>query len=148
MLPSTAAEVRLNPQIKDDDVTLDARSWAVVAALSTEGTANSVAKQLRIFEFAAAKKIAELIRRGLVTVVEAWDDLPQEGLKLESEEIEPVEQDEPQPEEAEEVTEEPQASDSEPDEEPTEDDEDREPPAGELARRWRELSSARQRGDG
>ncbi|MFQ5966812.1 MAG: DUF4388 domain-containing protein [Acidimicrobiia bacterium] len=149
VLPSTETEVRFNPQLTADDVTLDARSWAVIAALGVEGTANGVAQQLKIFEFAAAKKIAELIRRGLVAVAESWDDLPQNGLKLASEvaEEDAAEDDsDATDKDSKESTEEP-ARAEEPAVDESEESDDREPPPSELARRWRELSSARQRGD-
>lgn len=139
VLPDVDTPVRLNPQIDSQEVTLDARSWAVISALGSHGTATSVAQNLKLFEFAAAKKLAELIRRGLVSVVTStWDDLPQDGSEMESEAV--VEEEEQEPEEGPREEEEVVAA--------APPSEDHEPPVSELAKRWRELSNARQRGDG
>lgn len=144
VLPSTNTPLYLNPYLAKDEeaVTLDARSWAIVASVGSGNSAAAVAQQLRVFEFAAAKKISELIRRELVIVEQEAEDVDVQGLAGLGESEESAEPDpgEPAP------TPKPRRR-AEEKPVPDTEEETQDAPASELARRWRELSSARQRAE-
>ncbi len=78
VLPSGNTTVVLNPTPPEQEVTLDGRTWSVVAALGSSGTASGVAQQLNIFELSAAQDIAELIRQGLATAT-AEEEPPEDN---------------------------------------------------------------------
>lgn len=70
VVPSTRTPFRLAPAI-EEDVTIDPRSWTMIAALAGNPTVTTLAGALKIFEFVAARQLAELVRRGLVVADEA-----------------------------------------------------------------------------
>jgi hypothetical protein len=70
VVPSAAESFRMAPRLgQDEDVVLAARDWALLAATGEWTTINQIAQDLKIFEFAAAKKVAELTQRGLIEFV-------------------------------------------------------------------------------
>ncbi len=72
VVPSSSTKFSLNNAISDDgfEVTLDARSWTFLAAIGSTASVQDLAERLRIFEFPAAKKVAEFVRRGLLVAEE------------------------------------------------------------------------------
>lgn len=71
-VPTANTLFRLNDTLADEEfeVTLDARSWRFLAAVGDSASVQDLAERLRIFEFPAAKKVAEFVRRGLLIVSE------------------------------------------------------------------------------
>jgi len=67
---------RMAPVV-EEKVTIDPNRWAILAALAQAGTAREIAVALKIFEFEAARKLAELATAGLIVVdetpSEAWE---------------------------------------------------------------------------
>ncbi len=116
-LPSTSAQLVLSPRSPGEVVRLDARSWAVVTAIGSGSSAAEVAQQLGIFEYAAAAKIAELVRRGLIVLVDESPAVPDARR--------PAAQRPPKP--------------NPPSDHVTTVET---PPLGELTRRWRELKAS------
>jgi hypothetical protein len=53
-----------------EEIVLGRRDWALLAATGSSSTINGIAQKLKIFEFAAAKKVAELAQRGLVDFIQ------------------------------------------------------------------------------
>ncbi len=72
LVPSASTRFRLNPDLGTDDfeVTLDARSWTFLASVGDAASVGDLAERLRIFEFPAARKVAEFVRKGLLVAVE------------------------------------------------------------------------------
>ena len=68
VVPTSTTRFSLNQDLADDEfeVTLDARSWTFLAAVGESASVQDLAERLRIFEFPAAKKVAEFVRRGLL----------------------------------------------------------------------------------
>ncbi len=76
VVPTSTTRFSLNQDLADDEfeVTLDARSWTFLAAVGESASVQDLAERLRIFEFPAAKKVAEFVRRGLLAPTEAPAD--------------------------------------------------------------------------
>ncbi len=72
LVPSPTARFRLADNLPPDqfEVTIDAKTWSFLAAIKDGAAVEDIAERLRIFEFPAAKKIAEFVRRGLLVIVE------------------------------------------------------------------------------
>ncbi len=72
LVPSASTRFRLNPDLGNDDfeVTLDARSWSFLASVGDAASVGDLAERLRIFEFPAARKVSEFVRKGLLVAVE------------------------------------------------------------------------------
>ncbi len=67
IVPSTTEPFRMAPRLDDTgEVVLARRDWALLASIGVSSTIDSISQRLRIFEFAAAKKVAELTQRGLI----------------------------------------------------------------------------------
>lgn len=67
VVPSTTDAFRMAPRLVDDEeVKLGRRDWALLAATGSGTSISDISQRLRIFEFAAAKKVAELAERGLI----------------------------------------------------------------------------------
>jgi hypothetical protein len=73
VVPSPTTRFTLNRDLADDEfeVTLDARSWTFLAAVGDAASVQDLAERLRIFEFPAARKVAEFVRRGLLVPADA-----------------------------------------------------------------------------
>lgn len=70
VVPSVSAPFRMAPRLEqDNEIVLAGRDWALLAATAASTTINQIAQDLKIFEFAAAKKVAELTERGLVEFI-------------------------------------------------------------------------------
>jgi hypothetical protein len=71
LVPSPTARFRLADTLPPDqfDVTIDAKTWSFLAAIKGGAAVEDIAERLRIFEFPAAKKVAEFVRRGLLVMV-------------------------------------------------------------------------------
>lgn len=71
-VPSPTARFRLADNLPPDqfEVTIDAKTWSFLAAIKDGAAVEDIAERLRIFEFPAAKKVAEFVRRGLLVIVE------------------------------------------------------------------------------
>ncbi len=72
-IPDSTVKYRLAPDLPPDlfEVTIDSRMWTFLAAVGDGASAGDIAERLRIFEFPAAQKMAELVRRGLLGPVDA-----------------------------------------------------------------------------
>lgn len=68
VIPNPSMRFGLAPELPHDqfEVTLDAGSWRFLAAVGSGGTAEEIAERLRIFEFPAARKVAEFVGQGLL----------------------------------------------------------------------------------
>jgi hypothetical protein len=70
VVPSSSAPFRMAPRLNDgDQVALGRRDWALLAATGASTSIDEIARSLKIFEFAAAKKVAELTQKGLVEFI-------------------------------------------------------------------------------
>lgn len=70
VVPSVTEPFRMAPRLQqDEEIVLARRDWALLAVTGTSSTVNQIAQELKIFEFAAAKKVAELVQRGLLEFV-------------------------------------------------------------------------------
>jgi hypothetical protein len=70
VVPSSSAPFRMAPRLNDGDpVALGRRDWALLAATGASTSIDEIARSLKIFEFAAAKKVAELTQKGLVEFI-------------------------------------------------------------------------------
>jgi hypothetical protein len=93
LVPSATTRFRMAPVLPADlfDVTLDARSWTFLGAVGGGAAVEEVAERLSIFEYPAARKMAEFIRRGLLVPVgegesvEEADDATAAGPEVASE---------------------------------------------------------------
>jgi len=72
LVPSPTARFRLADSLPPDqfEVMIDAKTWSFLASIRDGATVEDIAERLRIFEFPAAKKLAEFARRGLLVIVE------------------------------------------------------------------------------
>lgn len=69
IVPSVNATVSLAPHLGERaEVTVTADTWRILAALKGKSTVWSVADKCGLSEFAAAKAMADLVRKGLVVV--------------------------------------------------------------------------------
>lgn len=68
LVPDGTAEFAIRPRLAStvDEVTVDASSWQVLAAVGDGASVQQVAERLRLFEFAAAGLVAELVADGLL----------------------------------------------------------------------------------
>ena len=67
IVPSTSEAFRMAPRLDETgEVVLARRDWALLASIGASSTIDSISQRLKIFEFAAAKKVAELTQRGLI----------------------------------------------------------------------------------
>jgi hypothetical protein len=70
-IPDPSVRYRLAPQLPSDqlEITVEAKLWTVLAVVADGATATDLADRLGVFEFPAAKKLAELVREGLLIPV-------------------------------------------------------------------------------
>lgn len=72
VVPSASAPFRMAPRLSEtEDIVLGRRDWALLASTGASTTIDQIAQELKIFEFAAAKKVAELTQRGLIEFANA-----------------------------------------------------------------------------
>jgi hypothetical protein len=70
VVPSASAPFRMSPRLNDEEqIVLGRRDWALLAATGASTSIDDIAQKLKIFEFAAAKKVAELTQRGLIEFI-------------------------------------------------------------------------------
>jgi hypothetical protein len=70
VVPSASAPFRMAPRLSEaEEVALARRDWALLAATGSSTSIDEIAQKLKIFEFAAAKKVAELTQRGLIEFI-------------------------------------------------------------------------------
>ncbi len=70
VVPSATAPFRMAPRLQEvEQITLGRRDWALLAVTGVSTTIDEIAQKLKIFEFAAAKKVAELTQRGLIEFI-------------------------------------------------------------------------------
>jgi Domain of unknown function (DUF4388) len=67
-VPDGTSEFAIRPLLPAavDEVTVDATSWQVLSAIGDGASVQTVAERLKLFEFAAAGLIAELVAEGLL----------------------------------------------------------------------------------
>lgn len=79
VVPSAVEPFRMAPRLDEaEEILLGRRDWALLAATGSSTTINEIAQRLKIFEFAAAKKVAELTQRGLIEFFST--ELPHESM--------------------------------------------------------------------
>ena len=70
IVPSSSAPFRMAPRLNNgEQVALGRRDWALLAATGASTSIDEIAQTLKIFEFAAAKKVAELTQKGLIEFI-------------------------------------------------------------------------------
>jgi hypothetical protein len=70
VVPSPSAPFRMAPRLNNGEpVALGRRDWALLAATGASTSIDEIARTLKIFEFAAAKKVAELTQKGLIEFI-------------------------------------------------------------------------------
>ena len=74
-IPDSSVKYRLTPDLPSnlDEITVDGPMWTFFAAVGDGASAGDIAERLRIFEFPAAQKMAEFVRRGMLVPVDAAD---------------------------------------------------------------------------
>jgi Domain of unknown function (DUF4388) len=67
-VPDGTAEFAIRPRLPStlDEVTVDAAAWQVLAAVGDGASVQQVAERLKLFEFAAAGLVADLVSEGLL----------------------------------------------------------------------------------
>ncbi|MGZ5383155.1 MAG: DUF4388 domain-containing protein [Acidimicrobiia bacterium] len=71
VVPSATAPFRMSPRLNaEEEIVLGRRDWALLAATGSSTSIDEIAQKLKIFEFAAAKKVAELTQRGLLEFID------------------------------------------------------------------------------
>jgi hypothetical protein len=71
VVPSATAPFRMSPRLNaEEEIVLGRRDWALLAATGGSTSIDEIAQKLKIFEFAAAKKVAELTQRGLLEFID------------------------------------------------------------------------------
>lgn len=69
IIPSVNANISLAPHLGERaEVSIDADTWRILAAIDGSSTVWSIADTCHLSEFAAAKTMADLVRKGLVVV--------------------------------------------------------------------------------
>lgn len=78
LVPDGTAEFAIRPRLPStvDEVTVDGSSWQVLAAVGDGASVQQVAERLKLFEFAAARLIAELVADGLLVPAREVDHIP------------------------------------------------------------------------
>ncbi len=68
LVPDGTSQFAIRPRLPSDvdEVTVDASSWQVLSAIGDGASVQTVAERLKLFEFAAAGLIAELVANGLL----------------------------------------------------------------------------------
>ena len=76
-VPDGTAEFAIRPRLSSsiDEVSVDASSWQVLAAIGDGASVQAVAERLKLFEFAAAGLIAELVAEGLLVPADQTDEI-------------------------------------------------------------------------
>ena len=72
LVPDGSTEFRMRPRLRDDtaEATIAARDWEVLAAVGSAATVQDVAEALGLFEYPAARLVADLVERGLLVTTE------------------------------------------------------------------------------
>ena len=71
IVPSATEPFRMAPRLDEvEEIALGSRDWALLAATGSSTTIRDISQELKIFEFAAAKKVAELAERGLIEFIQ------------------------------------------------------------------------------
>jgi hypothetical protein len=71
VVPSATEPFRMAPRLdKMEEIALGPRDWALLAVTGASTTIKDISQELKIFEFAAAKKVAELAQRGLIEFIQ------------------------------------------------------------------------------
>lgn len=78
LVPDGTAEFAIRPRLPStvDEVTVDGSSWQVLAAVGDGASVQQVAERLKLFEFAAAGLVAELVADGLLVPAREVDHIP------------------------------------------------------------------------
>jgi hypothetical protein len=78
IVPDGTAEFAIRPRLPStvDEVTVDGSSWQVLAAVGDGASVQQVAERLKLFEFAAAGLVAELVADGLLVPAREVDHIP------------------------------------------------------------------------
>ena len=77
VVPDGTSEFAIRPRLAPDvdEVTIDAGSWQVLAAIGDGASVQTVAERLKLFEFAAAGLIAELVAKGVLVPANQTDEI-------------------------------------------------------------------------
>ena len=68
LVPDGATRFRLRPELTEGvfEVTIDARSWEFLVAIGDGASVQELAERMLMFEFPAARKVADFVRQGLI----------------------------------------------------------------------------------
>ena len=77
LVPDGTSEFAIRPRLPStiDEVSVDAALWQVLAAIGDGASVQAVAERLKLFEFAAAGLVAELVAEGLLVPANETDQI-------------------------------------------------------------------------
>ena len=77
LVPDGATEFRLRPRLQEGerDIEVSARDWEAVAAVGSGATVQQVAERMGVFEYPAARLVADLVERGLLVTAERAEEI-------------------------------------------------------------------------
>ncbi len=91
LVPDGTSEFAIRPRLAPDvdEVTVDAGSWQVLAAIGDGASVQTVAERLKLFEFAAAGLIAELVANGVLVPADQADEIADPMVQISVEDSQP-----------------------------------------------------------
>lgn len=91
LVPDGTSEFAIRPRLASnvDEVTIDAASWQVLAAIGDGASVQTVAERLKLFEFVAAGLIAELVADGLLVPADETDEIADPMVQISVEDSQP-----------------------------------------------------------
>ena len=94
LVPDGTSEFAIRPRLPStiDEVAIDAASWQVLAAIGDGSTVQAVAERLKLFEFAAAGLVAELVADGLLIPADETDSIADPTVQISVEDSGPTEE--------------------------------------------------------
>ena len=97
LVPDGTSEFAIRPRLEPnvDEVTIDATSWQVLAAIGDGASVQAVAERLKLFEFSAAGLIAELVADGVLVPADQTDEIADPTVQISVEDT-PATSDEPE----------------------------------------------------
>ena len=90
LVPDGTSEFAIRPRLSatTDEVTVDAASWQVLAAIGAGASVQEVAEKLKLFEFAAAGLISELVEEGLLVPADQTGEIAEATVQIRVEDAE------------------------------------------------------------
>lgn len=77
LVPDGSTEFRLRPRLREgtSEAEIASRDWEVLAAVGSAATVQDVAERLGLFEYPAARLVADLVERGLLVTAERAEEI-------------------------------------------------------------------------